>query len=86
MDKAKAKKAKSKATKAKSAVKAAAEAMQAQHTGGMPINPEVQAAAISLQPQAVNPYHMMGSMPPNVYSPGNLVGGYTLPQVYNPEA
>lgn len=82
MDKSKAKKAKSKAKQ----VKAVAEAMQAQHFGGTPINPEVQAAAISLQPQAVNPYHMMGSMPPNVYSPGNLVGGYTLPQVYNPEA
>jgi hypothetical protein len=82
MDKSKAKKAKSKAEH----VKAVAEAMQAQHIGGTPVNPEVQAAAISLQPQAVNPYHMMGSMPPNVYSPGNLVGGYTLPQVYNPEA
>ena len=82
MDKSKAKKAKSKAKQ----VKAVAEAMQAQHAGGTPVNPEVQASAISLQPQAVNPYHMMGSMPPNVYSPGNLVGGYTLPQVYNPEA
>lgn len=84
MDKSKAKKAKSKATKAKQ-VKAAAEAMQAQHIGGTPINPEVQAAAISLQPQAVNPYHMMGSMPPNMYSPGNLVGGNVLPMTYNPE-
>ena len=66
MDKSKAKKAKSKAKQ----VKAVAEAMQAQHAGGTPVNPEVQASAISLQPQAVNPYHMMGSMPPNVYSPG----------------
>jgi hypothetical protein len=87
MDKAKAKKAKSKATKAKAQAKnaAAVVAAQAQQVGGARINPEVQASTIALQPQAVNPYHMMGAMPPTMYSAGNLVGGNTLPLTYNPE-
>jgi len=81
MDKAKAKKAKSKATKAKAAVKAATELMQAQQPGGVQINPEIQAASISLQPESVNPYHRMGSMPPNTYTPGNLISGYAGSQI-----
>jgi phage/plasmid primase-like uncharacterized protein len=88
MDKSKAKKAKSKATKAKAKAQNAAAVMaaQAQQSGSAAINPEIQASTIALQPQAVNPYHRMGAMPPTMYSAGNLVGGNTLPLTYNPEA
>jgi hypothetical protein len=87
MDSAKAKKAKSKATKIKEDPNALiAAAMLAQQAQTGPLDPEIQANQIALQTPTTNPYHMMGAMPPNVYSPGNLVGGYTLPQVYNPEA
>ena len=87
MDSAKAKQAKSKAkarTKQKSggdaATATAALALQqhAMHSpGGQPgmIRPEIQAAQIAMQTPTVNPYHMMGAMPPNYYNPGNVIGG-----------
>jgi hypothetical protein len=87
MDKSKAKKAKAKASKVKSDPNAVGNAaLLAQQIAAGSLNPEIQANRIDLQTPTVNPYHMMGAMPPNVYSPGNLVSGYELPPVYNPEA
>lgn len=92
MDSSKAKKAK---TKAKARTKAsqnnaaqqqmlqqaALQGMAAQSGG---INPEVQAQQIAMQnqTQTVNPYHRMGSMPPNLYNPGNVVHGGYVPGSY----
>lgn len=84
MDTSKAKKAKSKA-KARTKSTAEANAMQQQalaQAGNNPragVTPEIQAQQIAMQDrtQTVNPYHMMGAMPPLQYSPGNVVsGGY----------
>ena len=49
------------------------------------LNPEIQANQIALQTATTNPYHPMGTMNPNAYSPGNLIGGQGMPVVYNPE-
>ena len=87
MDSSKAKKAKAKAKKVKADPNLlAAAAMMAQQAQQGPLNPEIQARQIALQTPTTNPYHMMGTMPPNVYSTGNLINGNVLPQVYNPEA
>ena len=53
------------------------------------IDPEVQAPQIDLQPADgfVNPYHAMGTVNPNYYTPGNMLGGGMVGMpVYNPEA
>jgi hypothetical protein len=86
MNSSKAKKAKSKAKKVKADPNLlVAAAMLAQQAQQGPLNPEIQAAQIALQTPTTNPYHMMGAMAPNVYSPGNLISGNPLPRVYNPE-
>lgn len=53
------------------------------------IDPELQASQISMQPVDgyVNPYHAMGTVAPNIYSPGNMVNGYgPAINFVNPEA
>jgi hypothetical protein len=86
MDKAKAKKAKSKAKQIKADPEAIVNAaLLAQQIKAATLNPEIQAGQIDLQPATTNPYHAMGTMNPNAYSPGNLIGGQGLPMVYNPE-
>lgn len=75
--------AKKKATQAKQVLEAAAMLQ------GGGIDPEVQAAQIDMQPVDgfVNPYHAMGAMNPNLYTPGNMLGGGMIGMpVYNPEA
>jgi hypothetical protein len=92
MDSSKAKKAKSKAQSRKSAVAADEQQsplqsvlmQQQQHRALMqeaghlmPLTPEVQAKQIAMQTPTVNPYHIMGTVVPNMYNPGNVVhGGY----------
>jgi hypothetical protein len=86
MDKSKAKKAKNKAKQVKSDPNAIVNAaMLAQQMQAAALNPEIQANQIALQTATTNPYHPMGTMNPNAYSPGNLIGGQGLPVVYNPE-
>jgi len=86
MDKSKAKKAKNKAKQVKSDPNAIVNAvMLAQQMQAAALNPEIQANQIALQTATTNPYHPMGTMNPNVYSPGNLIGGQGMPIVYNPE-
>jgi len=56
---------------------------------GGAIDPEIQSPQIDLQPADgyINPYHAMGAMDPNFYSPGNMLnGGMVGMPVYNPEA
>jgi len=75
--------AKKKATQAKQALEVAA------MLKGGAIDPEVQSPQIDLQPADgfVNPYHAMGAMNPNLYTPGNMLGGGMIGMpVYNPEA
>ena len=43
-----------------------------------PINPEVQAAAPALQPAIYNRRSRMGTVPANMYSPGNMMDGSPL--------
>jgi len=79
MDSSKAKKAKSKAkarTKQTTAEMQQLAMMQEAMAGGG-ITPEIQAQQIAMQDQTsmVNPYHRMGQMPNNYYSPGNVIGG-----------
>ena len=93
MDSSKAKQAKSKA-KARTKQKAASSEQQvgqldALHQqlaaqGRIPgtgLTPEIQAQQIAMQDktQMVNPYHRMGQMPNNYYSPGNVIGGNPVP-------
>jgi hypothetical protein len=86
MDKSKAKKAKNKAKQVKSDPNAIVNAvMLAQQMQAAALNPEIQANQIALQTATTNPYHPMGTMNPNAYSPGNLIGGQGMPVVYNPE-
>jgi hypothetical protein len=86
MDKSKAKKAKKKAKQVKSDPNAIVNAaMLAQQIRAATLNPEIQANQIALQTATTNPYHPMGTMNPNAYSPGNLIGGQGMPIVYNPE-
>jgi len=75
--------AKKKATQAKQVLETVA-----MMKGGA-IDPEIQSPQIDLQPMDgyVNPYHAMGTMNPNFYSPGNMLnGGMVGMPVYNPEA
>lgn len=82
MDSSKAKKAKAKAKSRTSSRKNQEQAalqnqvmmQQAAAQGGM-INPEIQAQQVAMQDQtqAVNPYGRMGTVPPNLYNPGNVV-------------
>ena len=76
----------SKAKKAKSKAKARTDqtvaemqqlAMMQEAMAGGGITPELQAQQIAMQDQTamVNPYHRMGMLPNNYYSPGNVVGG-----------
>ena len=84
MDKSKAKKAKKKAKQIKANPEAIVNAaILAQQIKAAALNPEVQAESIDLQPATTNPYHPMGMMNPNAYSPGNLIGGQGMPIVYN---
>ena len=75
------------------AKKKAAQAKQVLEVAAMlkggAIDPEVQATQIDMQPVDgfVNPYHAMGAMNPNLYTPGNMLGGGMIGMpVYNPEA
>ena len=43
------------------------------------ITPEITAHQIALQTPTVNPYHNMGTVPANLYSPGNLIHGGFVP-------
>jgi len=80
MDKAKVKKAKSKAKHIKSDPNAVVNAaLLAQQIKAAVLNPEIQSETIDLQPATTNPYHPMGMMNPNAYSPGNLIGGQGMP-------
>ena len=75
--------AKKKATQAKQVLETIA-----MMKGGA-IDPEIKSSQIDLQPVDgyVNPYHAMGAMGPNVYSPGNMLnGGMVGMPIYNPEA
>ena len=82
MDKAKVKKAKRKAKHIKSDPNAVVNAaLLAQQIKAAALNPEVQSETIDLQPATTNPYHPMGMMNPNAYSPGNLIGGQGMPVV-----
>ena len=49
------------------------EGSSARVTGNL--TPEITAPQIALQTPTVNPYHMMGTMAPTYYNPGNVVGG-----------
>jgi len=83
MKKASRQEAKKKATQAKQVLETVA-----MMKGGA-IDPEVQAAQIDMQPADgyINPYHAMGAMDPNLYTPGNMLGGGLIgTPVYNPEA
>ena len=64
--------------KAKKAVELAM--MQKLMAEASPINPEVQAAAPALQPAIYNPRSRMGTVPANMYSPGNMIDGSSDPR------
>jgi len=64
--------------KAKEAVKRAM--MAKLMADASPINPEVQAAAPALQPAIYNPLSRMGTVPANMYSPGNMMDGSPDPR------
>jgi len=80
MDSSKAKKAKA-ASKSRKTQAGAAGLEQARLLGAPSnsvtgkITPEITAPHIAMQTPTVNPYHMMGAMPPNYYNPGNVIGG-----------
>lgn len=90
MDNSKAKKAvkKSAEHKKNAEAQAAGALLAMKAAGGGAIDPEIQAAQIDMQPRDgyVNPMHAMGTMAPMLYSAGNMLGGYTYPQMVNPEA
>jgi hypothetical protein len=83
MDHSKAKKAKSKAKARTDQTVAEMQqlAMMQEAMAGGGITPEIQAQQIAMQDQTsmVNPYHRMGMLPNNYYSPGNVVGGGYVP-------
>lgn len=87
MDKAKAKKAvkKSDTHKKMAEAIAAQQIALAMQGGAQGIDPEIQAAQISLQPADgyVNPYHAMGSMAPTMYTAGNMLAGGNAPVMVN---
>ena len=47
-----------------------------------PINPEIQAMAPAMQPAdgLLNPYARIGTVPANMYSPGNMIDGSSDPR------
>ena len=47
-----------------------------------PINPEIQAMAPAMQPAdgLLNPYARIGTVPANMYSPGNMIDGSPDPR------
>ena len=47
-----------------------------------PINPEIQAMAPAMQPAdgLLNPYGRIGTVPANMYSPGNMMDGSPDPR------
>ena len=61
--------------------------LEMQAAGGGLIDPEIQAARVDLQPADgyTTPYHAMGTLPPTMYSAGNMLNGYNYPQSINPE-
>ena len=87
MQHSKAKKAVKKSESRKQLSNAAAAQLALGMQAGAPINPEVQAAQVDMQPADgyVNPYHTMGSMAPMAYAPGNMLGGLNYPVMVNPE-
>lgn len=64
--------------KAKKAVELAL--MQKLMAEASPINPEIQAMAPAMQPAdgLLNPYARIGTVPANMYSPGNMIDGSPL--------
>lgn len=90
MDNSKAKKAVKKSTKHKKQSKKPADEslLLAQQLKTGAIDPEIQAASIDMQPADgyVNPRRALGAMAPMLYTPGNLLPGYTYPVMVNPEA
>jgi hypothetical protein len=90
MDTNKAKKAVKKSTARKAAAEeqAAALALAALQAGAEPIDPEIQAGQVAMQPTDgyTTPFHRMGPVPPTEYYPGNLVGGPNFSGVINPVA
>ena len=86
MDSNKAKKAVNKAAARKEM--AAALELAALQAGAEPIDPEIQAAQVAMQPVDgyVTPYHRMDSMPPTDYYLGNMIGGPNVSGVINPVA
>jgi len=51
------------------------------------LDPEIQAEMVDMQPADgyINPYRELGYMQPMMYSPGNMIDGYTAGQMFNPE-
>jgi len=91
MNKSKAKKAvkKSESRKqSKDAMEAQQMALAMQAAAGGGLDPEIQVAQATMQPSDgyVNPYHAMGMVAPNLYSPGNILNGCNYPVMVNPEA
>ena len=86
MDSKKAKKAVDKAAARKEM--AAALELAALQAGAEPIDPEIQAAQVAMQPVDgyVTPYHRMGAMPPAAYAEYNRVMGPNMSGVINPVA
>ena len=86
MDSKKAKKAVDKAAARKEM--AAAMDLAALQAGAEPIDPEIQAAQVAMQPVDgyVTPYHRMGAMPPAAYAEYNRVMGPNMSGVINPVA
>lgn len=85
MDNSKAKKAVEKSSSRKQLASMEAALMQQEMAKN--IDPEIQVMQPDMQPVDgyVNPYHRLGMVPPNLYSSGNILGGYNYPQVMNPE-
>jgi hypothetical protein len=86
MDKSKAKKAVSKSKGRKKTARKEAPAAAPNTLGIAPgINPEIQAASISLQPADgyINPYRETGTMAPTAYTAGNMLAGHNAPQMIN---
>ena len=86
MDSKKAKKAVDKAAARKEM--AAALQMAALQSGAEPIDPEIQAAQVAMQPVDgyTTPYHRLGAMPPTAYAEYNQIGGPNVSGVINPVA
>ena len=86
MDSKKAKKAVDKAAARKEM--AAALQMAAMQAGAEPIDPEIQAAQVAMQPVDgyTTAYHRLGAVPPTEYAMYNQIGGPNVSGVINPVA